>query len=297
MKIIPLELAASSGSARALEKTPAPLVRSAPWACAQGFPKAMTPRQFEQTDYRWSISIATTKQMEQAARVFSEALAWAWPGDRLDLSAFCFANPEQGQPEALGLLRAHPRDLIFVIDDPLAPDDVNAFLTLAAQARLTPVLLADPGTSEDRRVPALILGCYPTELGELAWGLAQWGMLAVLARGLVCVDWLEILNLLDAPGGRAILIHEQGMDGDETRKRYRNALEARLGNIRYGRLRAMHTTIAARELRMSQVRACVQTLRSVIPEPDQTWFTYATPLVEEETWHIFGMLVFDGTPE
>lgn len=296
MKITPLELAESSGCARALEKTPAPLVRSAPWACAQGFPLALKPRQFEETDYRWSIAIAATKRMEQAARVFSEALAWAWPGDRLDLSAFCFASPEQGQQEALGLLRAHPQDIVFVIDDPLAQDDVNALLTLAAQARLTPVLLADPGATQERRVPALILCCYPTELGELAWGLAQWGMLAVLARGLVCVDWQEILALLDAPGGRAILIHEQGQDADETRERYRAALETRLGNTRYGRLRAMHTTIAARDLRMSQVRACVQTLRATIREPEQTSFTYATPLVEDEVQHIFGMLVFGDAP-
>lgn len=297
MKITPLELAESSGGARAFENAPASLVRSAPWTCADGFPKAMKPRRLEESDYRWSVSVATTKRMEQAARVFSEALAWAWPGDNLDLSAFCFASPGQGQAQALSSLRAAPHDLVFVIDDPLAPDDVNAFLTLAAQARLTPVLLADPGASEDRQVPALILCCYPTELGDLAWGLAQWGMLAVLARGPVCVDWQEILTLLDSPGGRAILIHEQGQDGDETRERYRNSVENWLGNIRYGRLSAMHTTIAARDLRMSQVRACVQSLRSTIPEPDQTSFTYAAPLVEEETQHIFGLLVFADTPQ
>ena len=111
------------------------------------------------------------------------------------------------------------------------------------------------------------------------------------------MDWLEILNLLDSPGGRAILIHEQGLDADETRERYRTAVETRLGNIRYGRLKAMHTTIAARDLRMSQVRACVQTLRSTIPELDQTGFTYATPLVEEETQHIFGLLIFGDTSQ
>lgn len=289
MIIETLELAASP--AQASGKVAVARLREAGFAGAHR--PALEPGRLEPVGYRWSVGIATTRGVEPAARVFIEALSRAWPGEELDLALLRFGDgPAQGR-DPLAELSGWAFDLLFVLDDPGAPDEIAAFLSLARSARQTPVLLADPCAAPHRDLAALSLPVYPTALERFAWEFAQWGMLPLMTRGLVCIDWQEVLSLLDAEGGIGSLLHVEADSLDEARPRLLEAVEARLACAPPGhRVEAMQTTICAPGLRMCDVRACVQSLRTALPDSDDTFFTYAALPVQAERCQLFAMLLF-----
>lgn len=291
MKIEALELA-SSPFAR-LQKTPVSRLREATARAGVVHRAALPAKASQPNDYRWTIAIATTRVGEPAARVFCEALAWAWPDEALDLALLRFAEDGAKDEESLAELRAHPFDLLFVLDDPGAPDEIAAFLSLARSARQIPILLADPCAAPNRRLPALSLPVYPTGLDRFAWEFAMSGMFPLMASGLVCIDWQDVLKLLDVEGGIGSLLHVEAASFDEAGQCLREAVEARLACAPPGhKVYGMQTTLCASGPRMAQVRACVQSLRGALPQTEDPFFIYAVPLITAERCHLFGMLLF-----
>jgi len=249
---------------------------------------ALKPVALQDGSYRWTIGIFLRPAQADAARKFAAGFREGWPG-RDELLTFVWLS--DAAPSGVTYDHAFastPCDLLFVFDDPSAHDEIETLLQAAVNARQTPIRVTDSNGGSEPASPSAL--SWPVELGDIQVHATHFAVLvfsSFVAKGLVCVDWVDLLMLLDAPGRIATITHCEGASVGALIEAYVTALNS---NTRCpgapSPVMGAHTTIInTGSLRMSDVREIVTRTRQHFGE--DVWLSYAAPEYTCERLHAF----------
>lgn len=249
------------------------------------------PVALEDETYRWTIGIHARPAQHAVAEEFATGFRTAWPGRTEMLSIVRFPVSDDPVAGHYNELSETACDLLFVIDDPASPDDVAELLTAAINARHTPILVSEPAsTTAPSSRPVLSWSIAPGLAKEhaAAFALAVFG--AVLPKGPICVDWQDLLMLLDAPRQRLQIVHCAGKNSDDLSRAFAAAPfgAGRQVEVAGSRPQAHTTFIHNGSLRMVQLRALVTEQRQQLGEDG--WLSYAAPIFACDQFHAFTLL-------
>lgn len=249
------------------------------------------PVEIWDSTYRWTIGIHAHPAQQAVAEEFATGFRGAWPGRDELLSIVRFTATDESAAGRHRVLSETACDLLFVFDDPASPGDVAELLTAAIGARHTPILVSDPAsTTTPSSRPVLTWPIAPGLAKEHAAAFALGVFGATLPKGPICVDWQDLLMLLDAPGQRLQIVHCAGKNADGFSRAFAAAPlgTGRQAEVGGSRPQAHTTFIHNGSLRMVQLRALVTEQRQQLGEDG--WFSYAAPIFACDQFHAFALL-------
>lgn len=258
----------------------------------------LKPVALQDDTYRWTIGIHARPVQHALAEDFADGFRRAWPGHEELLSIVWLADDQHTGAFEYKAFSTTPCDLVFMFDDPTAPDEMSSVLRAAVNARQTPIRVTTP-QSTMKPVSAAALS-WPIGIDEAkenaaAFALAVFG--AFLPKGAVCVDWQDLLMQLDTPGHTLKIVHAMGASWEALRQTFSIFFSTALAPTGHEeKLTSAHTTIIADEsLRMAQLRELVTwQLAQMGGDP---WFSYAAPTFHGDRLHAFGLLFTEPAGE
>lgn len=248
----------------------------------------LKPVSLQDDTYRWTIGLFAHTDQVGVATEFEKGLRAAWPSRDELLSIIWLTDVQSTESGPYNMFAKTPCDLLFVFDDPAAPDEIDKVLRAAVGARHTPIRVTDPtSTTAPFAASALSWPVDPTYAREQAAAFAFAVFAAFLPEGKVCVDWQDLLALLDSPGLRLQITQCDGSSWDGLYQAFGAALASASPYTKSaGRLHATHMTIVDNgSLRMAQVRQLVTRQRLACGE--DTWQIYAVPQYHSEGFYVF----------
>ena len=249
------------------------------------------PVEIWDSTYRWTIGIHAHPAQQAIAEEFATGFRGAWPSRDEFLSIVRFTATDESAAGRHRVLTETACDLLFVFDDPASPDDVAELLMAAICARHTPILVCDPAsTTASSSRPVLSWPIAPGLAKEHAAAFALGVFGAILPKGSICVDWQDLLMLLDAPGQRLKIVHCAGKNPDEFSRAFAAVPlgTGRQAEVAGSRPQAHTTFIHNGSLRMAQLRALVTEQRQQLGE--DCWVGYAAPIFVCDQFHAFALL-------
>ncbi|MCX9157909.1 hypothetical protein OPU71_17430 [Niveibacterium sp. 24ML] len=249
---------------------------------------ALKPVALQDDSYRWTIGIYSRPSQADAARNLAAGFREGWPGRDEFLTFVWRSDVAPSRVAYEDAFASTPCDLLFVFDDPSAPDEIGTLLQAAVNARQTPIRVTDlNGRSEPASPSAL---SWSVEFGDIQAHAMRFAMAvfsSFMAKGLVCVDWVDLLMLLDAPGRIATITHCESASAGALIEAYVTALESITRSpASPGAVMGTHTTIInTGSLRMVDVRKIVMRTRQHFGE--EVWLSYAAPEYACERLHAF----------
>jgi hypothetical protein len=258
----------------------------------------LKPAALQDETYRWSIGIFARPAQHAFAKDFEQGLHAGWPSLDHLLTIPRFTSNSTGDTSYHAALVDTPCDLLFVFDDPEAPEEIDEVLRAAVRARHTPIRVTDPASakalgSASALSWAIISSCAQEQAAGFA--LAVFG--AILPKGPICVDWADLLQILDAPGRSLEIVHCAGDNWAKFSQTFR-AVFGRAGRGAGSResVNAAHTTfIHNGSLRMAQLRELVTRQRQELEE--HCWYLYGAPVFVGDRFCAFGLRISEQLPD
>jgi len=252
----------------------------------------LKPAALQDETYRWTIGIFARPAQHAFAEDFERGLRAGWPSLDHLLTIPRFESNSSGDSSYRAALVDTPCDLLFVFDDPEAPEEIDEVLRAAVRARHTAIRVTDPASAKAlRSAAALSWAIEPSCAREQAAGFALAVFGAILSKGPICVDWADLLQILDAPGHCLEIVHCAGDNWADLSQTFRAAPSRATTHAGpRGSRNSAHTTfIHDGSLRMAPLRELVSWYRQELGE--DSWFTYAAPAFACDRLYTFGLRI------